>query len=162
MPRLVLFCGIPGSGKTTIATALASELPHSVLIQTDKIRVMLAKPTYAYTESKFVYGALIAVALEALRSGYDALIEGTFPREEYRDAALTTLSPIAEKSLVVYVTCEPALAFGRNAGRQEVVPWESFLRIFTQFEEPHGALRVDTASVSPEDAVQQIIAALET
>jgi predicted kinase len=161
MSRLVLFCGIPGSGKTTIATALASQLPPSVLIQTDKVRAMIAKPTYAYAESKFVYGALIAIALEALRSGYDVLIEGTFPREEYRGEALAALSPMAEKSLVVYVTCEPELAFGRNARRQEVVPWESFLRIFTQFEEPHGVLRVDTGSISPEGAVQRIIAALE-
>src|SRR5271170_875293 len=107
MSRLVLFCGIPGSGKTTIATAIASQLPHSVFIQTDKVRAMIAKPTYAYAESKFVYGALAAMALEALRSGYDALIEGTFPREEYRGEALAALSPMAEESLVVYVTCEP-------------------------------------------------------
>jgi predicted kinase len=161
MSRLVLFCGIPGSGKTTIASALATQIPHSILIQTDKVRSMIAKPTYAYAESKFVYSGLIALGLEALRSDYNTLIEGTFPREEYRSEALATLSPIAEKSLVVYVTCEPELAFGRNAGRQEVVPWESFLRIFMQFEEPLGALRVDTGSVSPEGAVKRIIAALE-
>jgi tRNA uridine 5-carbamoylmethylation protein Kti12 len=68
---------------------------------------------------------------------------------------------MAERSLVVHVVCEPELAFGRNAGRQEVVPWESFLRIFAQFEDPVEALRVDTGSVSPEVAVEKIVSALE-
>jgi hypothetical protein len=160
-PRLVLFCGIPGSGKTTIATVLSARLPRSVFVQTDRIRAMIATPRYTSPESKFVYSSLIAVGLEALNSGYDTILEGTFPREEYRREALAALSPAAHKTLVVHVFCEPELAFGRNAGRQEAVPWESFLRIYAQFEEPSDALHVDTGSASPEVAAEKIVATLE-
>jgi predicted kinase len=159
-PRLVLFCGIPGSGKTTVASVLAARLPRSVLIQTDKIRTMVATPKYTGAESKFVYSSLISVGSEALRAGYDTLLEGTFPREEFRRDALVALSPLAEKTLTVYLQCEPELAFGRNSGRQEVVPWERFFRIFTQFEEPASALKIDTTSVSPQESVERILEAL--
>jgi len=159
-PKLILFCGIPGSGKTTIATALSAKLNHSVLAQTDRIRGMVTHPKYTSAESKFVYRSLVSLGMEALHSGYDTILEGTFPREEYRREALDILAPLAGKSLVVQVICEPELAFGRNAGRVDVVPWESFLRIYTSFEDPVEALRVDTTKLSPEQAAHEILSAL--
>jgi predicted kinase len=160
-PRLILFCGIPGSGKTTVATGVSARLEGSVFVQTDRIRAMIDSPAYTSPESKFVYAALIAVGREALNSGYDTLLEGTFPREEYRGEALAELSPLATKTTVVYVFCEPELAFGRNAGRKEAVPWESFRRIYEQFEEPRGAVRVDTGMESPEASVEHILSELK-
>jgi hypothetical protein len=121
---------------------------------------MLSKPTYTGPESKFVYGSLIALGAEALASGYDTLVEGTFPREEFRGEALSVLSPLADRTLVVYAFCRPEIAFGRNAGRQNAVPWESFMRIFNQFEEPRDALRVDTEAISPEAAAEMIVSEL--
>jgi hypothetical protein len=156
----VLFCGIPGSGKTTIASALSQKMPRAMLVQTDRIRSMLSRPTFASSESKFVYGTLVSVAEDALRAGYDTLLEGTFPRREYRREALDALSPMASKVLVVHVFCDPALAFGRNAGREQAVPWESFLRIYRQFEDPADALRIDTSNLTPEDAVEKILSAI--
>jgi len=156
-PKLILFCGIPGSGKTTIASLVSPALRPSVLVQTDKVRSMITKPSYSHAESSFVYSSLEAMGREALKAGYNTLLEGTFPREEYRSKVLRTLSPLAVRSLVVFVDCEPELAFGRNAGRQEVVPWESFLRIYTQFEVPRDAVMVDTSAISAEEAADRVL-----
>ena len=158
--RLVLFCGIPGSGKTTIANALSMKTRPSVLIQTDRIRALVSRPSYTSAESRFVYASLKAVGREALLAGYDTLLEGTFSREEYRGEVLSALSPLARRTLVVFVDCEPELAFGRNAGRKEVVPWQSFLRIYTQFEVPSRALTVDSSRLSVDESVEKIFFAL--
>lgn len=41
MPQLIVFAGLPGTGKTTLATRLAAQLENSVLINKDDIRSSL-------------------------------------------------------------------------------------------------------------------------
>jgi predicted kinase len=159
--KLVLLCGIPGSGKTTIGNATTTRMTHSIFVQTDRIRSMLTRPKYTGPESRFVYSALTVIGAEALKAGYDVFLEGTFPREEFRSEVTAALSHLAARILIVYVFCDPELAFGRNAGRKEAVPWESFSRIFTRFEEPQDALKIDSGHVSPDEAAKLIESALK-
>jgi predicted kinase len=160
-PRLLLFCGIPGSGKTTIATIVAEGLSRAVLVQTDSVRAMIAHPRYTGGESRFVYGAALAVAREALRSRYDTILDGTFPKEEFRMEALSELSRFSASQLVVHVTCDPELALQRNAAREEVVPGETLIRMYQHFEAPRNAVTLDTGRLGPEDAATQLLAILE-
>jgi predicted kinase len=160
-PRLLLFCGIPGSGKTTIATIVAQRLSRAVLVQTDSVRAMIAHPKYAGGESRFVYGAALSIAGEALRSRYDAILDGTFPKEEFRREALSSLSRLSAWQLVVHVTCDPELALQRNAARKEVVPEETIVRIYQHFEVPRNAVTLDTGRLGPADAAMQLLSILE-
>jgi predicted kinase len=159
--RLILFCGIPGSGKTTVASALASTLTRCAHIQTDGVRAMVAHPKYTSVESRFVYGTVMVIGRQALKAGYDAILDGTFPREEFRRAALGGLGRYALTRLVVHVTCDPLLALRRNLDRRDAIPEESLLRIYRQFERPSDAIVVDTGKLEPGQAAGLVLAALE-
>jgi predicted kinase len=78
----VIFCGIPGSGKTTIAHLVAEAMGSAVHIQTDTLRFMIPKPAYTWPEARFVYESIFLVGRQALQSGYDAILDGTFPKED--------------------------------------------------------------------------------
>ena len=156
-PLLVLFCGIPGSGKTTIAAALARELPRCVHVQADQVRAMVARPQYDGGESRFVYGAAAALAGEALRSGYDVVLDATFGRRGYRSEALAELEPLSSLVLVVYVSCDLATALARNASRRDPVPEETLARIHRTFEPPAGAVEVDTTRMTAEEATALVV-----
>ena len=155
--RLVIFCGIPGSGKTTIARIVAKNLRDCFHIQTDTLRSMISRPGYTKEESALVYKGCILIAREALRAGYDAILDGTFLRDEYRDEAVEKLSRYFSTHLVVYMACDPETAYRRNLSRRERVPKKSFLRLFEMMQEPSSALRIDSAKTRPREAAGAIL-----
>lgn len=158
--RLILLCGIAGSGKTSIALAIGARLERCVHIETDVIRSMVAKPPYASGESRFVYRSAIAVAEQALRHKFDVVLVATFAKEEFRREAITKLAKLCESRLVVWAWCDPVLAFQRNAQKNPRISRESFMRLWSSFEPPRDALVIDSRATSPDEAAKKILATL--
>ena len=159
--RLIVLCGIPGSGKTTIALAIGAKLEKCVHIETDVVRGMVAKPEYVSAESRFVYQGAISVAEEALKHNYDVVLVATFPREEFRREAISRLGELSRCWLMVWIWCDPVLAYQRNHQRNPKVPHESFMRLWRNFDPPRDALVIDSRATSPEDAAKKILATID-
>ncbi len=159
-PPLIVFCGVPGSGKTTIARILCESMRGAVHIQTDTIRKMIARPNYSGPESEFVYDSCVQVAREALERGRPAVLDGTFARTLHRTRAFTALRGLYGRGIVVDVVCSFDTAKRRNGSREEVVPEERLRGIYASFEEPIGALRVDTDKRSAEESAAIILAVI--
>ena len=155
-----MLCGIPGSGKTTIALEIGSRLPRCVHIETDVVRGMIAKPEYASTESRFVYRAAISVAEQALKSRYDVVLVATFPKEEFRREATTRLGSLTDGWLMVWAWCDPLLAYSRNHQRNPRVSRESFMKLWRDYEPPRDALVIDTRATPPDEAARKILTAI--
>jgi len=155
--RLIILCGIAGSGKTSIALAIGARLERCVHIETDVVRGMVAKPPYASGESRFVYRAAISVAEQALRHKFDVVLVATFAKEEFRREAISKLGELCESRLVVWIWCDPLLAFQRNSQKNPRVSRESFMRLSRTFEPPRDALVIDSRATSPEEAAKKIL-----
>lgn len=159
-PPLVVFCGIPGSGKSTIAEALGRRLGRAVVVRTDAVRLMVAKPDYGGVESGFVYSACVEVGRLAVQQGYAAILDGTFALEAHRRSALDAVGGLCGTALVVHVKCSIETARERNQARRSMVPWRRLLNISRRFQAPRRALVVDTDSEKPHSAVRRIMAQL--
>ena len=158
LPKLLIFCGIPGTGKSTVAKFVAAKLEGTVHIQTDAVRSMISQPTFTNQESEMVYAACITIAGEALQHGYNAILDGTFLREEYREDALRALQGAYDSYLVVYVHCDVRTAYARNASRKASVPQGRFNQMLPRLQEPVRAMKIDSGNTPAELAAEAILA----
>ena len=94
-PRLVVVCGLSGTGKSTVAAALHARTGFAH-INSDTTRKRLAgiastaRPgpaLYTSERSAATYEAMYAAARAELAAGRGALLDATFQRRAHRDAA---------------------------------------------------------------------------
>src|SRR6056297_1237834 len=87
-PTVVVVCGLPGVGKTTVAEDIAERLDGR-LLRTDVIRKeILSDPDYTEEEARMVYRELFDRASDRIEDGTSAVLDGTFKEEGYRDHAV--------------------------------------------------------------------------
>jgi predicted kinase len=128
-PRLVAIGGLQGTGKTTLARALAPALgaaPGALILRSDEIRKRLAGrapedrlPPEAYTReaTEAVYAALEEGAAIALRGGHAAIADAVFldPGERARIEAVASAAGVAFTGL--WLEAPLPLLEARLAGR---------------------------------------------
>lgn len=156
--RLLVICGVPGSGKSSIAKELASLDPAAAHIRTDSIRAMVPRPTFSDEESDRVYQAATEAAGRALDEGRLAILDGAFWKRGRRQKALADLAGRYSHLAVVMVECDLGTAFRRNASRDGVarVPEDRLAYICSHFDVPEDAVRVDSSSRSPAELAEEI------
>lgn len=87
---LAVTCGLPGVGKTTVAETVADRI-DGVLYRTDVVRKeLLSEPEYTAEETRMVYEELLDRGRQAVEGGRNAVLDGTFSKERYRELARET------------------------------------------------------------------------
>jgi len=147
---IVLFCGIPGSGKTTIATLLAERLARVgrvELLSSDNLRAPVYKKIFR--------------AIAADRDPADVLIlDATFFKKELRREVKSRAR--SEKVLTIYLDCPLEVALERNRSRQPNISEKALHIMFRCMEPPrHPTLRIETATTTADDAAGKIYACIE-
>lgn len=164
LSMVIVFTGIPGCGKTTIATKLSKRLEKLGTVKlfiSDKL-----KPP--------VYKKFFNLLVENLSRCDFLIFDGTFFkrkwREEMRRLARNSGSPRKhakdiksrknakeEEIVLVYIRCSVETAIERNHARKADIPDQAVYTIANQFEEPeHPDVIIDTEKVSAEEAVEKI------
>lgn len=121
---------------------------------------MIPAPSYTRAEARFVYESVFLVGRQALKSGYDAILDGTFLKEDYRAEAEMKLARYCSDAFVVCVLCDKEVARRRNSHRDTSVPDASFDRLAASFEKPENAIFVRSDSTAPESAAHYILRAV--
>lgn len=107
--------GLPASGKSTIAHALAEKLRQqgvdAAVLESDALRrVLTPQPTYSETERDVFYDAMFHIGQLLVTHGVPVIFDATANRRRYRDNARHAIARFIE----VHVTCPMRLCQERD------------------------------------------------
>ena len=117
---IVIIAGLPGTGKSTLARALAQRLPGAVLDK-DSIRASLFQPAYVeYSRSQDDFCGEImlqtAAYLLSKHAEIQVLLDGrTFSRRYQRDRVIEFCSQVGTSWATLECVCSETTALGRIA-----------------------------------------------
>jgi len=115
---IVIIAGLPGTGKSTLARALAQRLPCAVLDK-DSLRASLFQPAYVeYSQAQddFCQEVMLQTATYLLSKNADLhiLLDGrTFSRRYQRDRVIEFCSQLGTTWATLECICSEATALGR-------------------------------------------------
>lgn len=137
---LVMFSGLPGCGKTSLARRAARWF-HLPLFAKDRIQAYLRARGMASRSGPEGYQLLIDLADEQLGLGVGVILDGVFPLAGFRDQARKIASRHAAIFRPVFCHCsDEALWRSRMPQRQAFVPnwtpvgWDEVERLQSIFE----------------------------
>lgn len=143
---LVVVCGLPGTGKTTVSGVIADRVAGDRL-RTDVIRKdLVADPDYEPAETRRVYDELFARARSVVEREGTAVLDGTFRRESDRRRARDLAAELGVPFHLVRVECDPAVATERIAARVDdesdagVAVYEELRDAFEPIGVPHHSV----------------------
>src|ERR1700761_1267099 len=157
MTTWVLFAGLPGTGKSTLARAVAQRLGAAVLDK-DRVRSALfrgALTDYSAQQDQLCMRAMLEAAAyltEYKRVDYIFFDGRTFSKQAQIEDVLLAAARAGARWRIVHVTCADAVAEGRVAHRDAGHPAQNrdpalYRRIKQHFEPiTQAKLEVDTTS----------------
>ena len=132
---LFVMCGLPASGKTTLAEYLAKEL-DCVVVSTDKMRAVLYGDESIQGNGKEVFDLAYEQAeLWGLR-GDNVVFDATQLTKRARKQTLDRLSHLFGKCVCVFADTPFEVCMERNKARDRVIPVSVMRRMALQLQEP--------------------------
>lgn len=83
-PALALLCGLPGTGKSYFAAALARRVPLAVLSSDQLRKILVPQPRYSRGEHRRVFAAAHLLLEQLLTAGYQVVFDATNLTERTR------------------------------------------------------------------------------
>lgn len=138
--RLVVVCGLPGVGKTTVAERIADHVDGRIR-RTDVIRKELFDdPEYTDAETEAVYAELLARARDDIDAGEAVVLDATFADNRFRAAAREAAAETAAAFDLVEVACDEDVVERRIERRDGIsdADFEIHLHFKELFDEVAG------------------------
>ena len=168
MAFAIWFTGLPGSGKTAIASRTSVILKKKgidvKILQLDEIRrVLTPAPRYTDEERDIVYASLGYMAKLLTECGINVFIDATANRRKYRDAARNMIPQFAE----VFIRCSIQVCMEREAHRKAVFSPKGIYKksakmgatvpgINVPYEEPLNPLIIiDSDKMTPDEGAKK-------
>ena len=152
---IIIICGLPGVGKTTVAKGLAPLL-NAVILATDKIRKELfSKPMYGQRERRLIYDVMILMAKYLDMVGINCILDATFTRESSRREIKKKLGLASKDIHIIECICPEDIVLSRLRQRKydysdaDFSVYRKMKRIYEPIKVEH--MTVDTSMLSKTD-----------
>lgn len=161
---LIVF-GLPGTGKTTFAGALAQSV-RAIHLNTDRVRHELGKRgQYSEKDKSTIYDILLTRSREVLQSGHDLVLDGTFYQAKLRNVFATLAEEFHVPVLWIEMTASEATIQTRVSKSRPYTEadYSVYQKIKGEFEPlPPGHLVLDSDTLDIDDMVRLALAYMHT
>jgi predicted kinase len=153
---IILFSGLPGVGKTSLANELAP-LINAVVLSTDKLRKeLISKPTYTKEEKKLIYNVMLLVARYLHNAaGVNCVLDATFNTEESRRTAKEKLVNVSSEQIyIVECVCPEDIVISRLKARKgdysdaDIDIYRKMKQVYEPVKERERHIVIDTSQDS--------------
>jgi predicted kinase len=160
---IVLFCGLPGVGKTSLAHELAP-LINAIVLSTDKIRKeVISKPTYTKEEKRLIYDVMLLVARYLHdAAGINCILDASFNTEKSRRTAIEKLVNVSSDQIyIVECICPEDVVITRLKARKgdysdaDIDIYRKMKQLYEPVKEMEKHIVIDT-SQDPKMNAEQI------
>jgi predicted kinase len=153
-PQLVVVCGLPGVGKTTVAEDIAERVDGQ-LLRTDVIRKeIIPDPDYTEEESRMVYAELFERARETITDGNAAVLDGTFKDATNRDRAMELCESLDVGFRLVKVECAEDVVRERIRSREDDASDADF-EVHAMYRDRFEPISVEHLTVDNSDGIEE-------
>ncbi len=178
-PSIIVFCGLMGTGKSTLARELSFEIGAAPLVSdiirkaraglspTERCREEYNQGIYSPDFTRDTYEEMFRGMEKMSRAGLPVVADASFSRRKDRDRARAIARATGVRCVFVHVVCDEEAMRRRLAARQDDPAaisdgsWELMLRQRADFEPLSGDggawTEVDTSSSRPEESVRRIL-----
>jgi predicted kinase len=160
---IILFCGLPGVGKTSLANELAP-LINAIVLSTDKIRKeLISTPTYTKEEKRLIYDVMLLVARYLHdAAGINCILDATFSTEKSRRTAIEKLANVSSEQIyIVECICPEDVIISRLKARKgdysdaDIDVYRKMKQVYEPVKEMEKHIVIDT-SQDPKMNAEQI------
>jgi|Deesub1362A_J573_1020465.scaffolds.fasta_scaffold00057_124 hypothetical protein len=137
---LILLCGLPGTGKSTLAKRITRRYSATIL-QTDEVRKeIIKKPTYSQEEKRLVYKVVFLITKYLLKSKRNVILDGTFYKRKLRNEAYKIADECKNRFIIIECTAPEEVIKKRMKRRISKgrglsdADYDVYLKIKKQFE----------------------------
>jgi len=121
----IMMCGLPASGKSTVAKLISQAKGHTIL-NTDMIRLRIYDKEEIFDSQKasdlrrryMVYDVMFKTAKELIMKGERVILDGTFVRQELRVKAVEILGTLLPNFYLIQTICGESTILKRIHNRQ--------------------------------------------
>ncbi|MBL8160736.1 MAG: ATP-binding protein [Anaerolineae bacterium] len=160
---LILFAGMPGSGKTTLARMVSRRLGVPAFAK-DRVQRVLRDHHLADASSGDGYYIILDLADEQLSLGLSVILDATFPLDHFRTVASEIAARHQARFCAIYCYCsDDAVWRDRMTNRVQYVPgwkpvgWDDVQRMRDYYQPwDDNALFVDSLR-SPEENLPMVL-----
>lgn len=158
---IVIICGLPGVGKSSLSAHLAP-LIDAVVLSSDKVRKeLIARPTYSKAEVKLIYNLISLIAKYLHNAGLNCIIDATFNREKLRKEFKRKLKLPDEQVRIVECISQENIIIQRLMARKkgysdaDFSVYKRMKKNFQPIREAH--ITVDTSQLPLDTVAREIV-----